>query len=446
MIEDPNQYSDVSKVIIILVIVLLIVACYIVGRRKLFRGQDRSGALDEPLLSAQSREIFEEYHRQLDVMENHYLNKAIVVVTPDDVSFPYRRKLLDCEAIACLQVLPDGSVPGPAFRAIQSLKQPNLAPNAKTPQGSRSDTVCVGIFVEESDARDACRIMAPPEWQSGDLAKTPCYICSKVGGVLNKNHHCRNCGYIACNDCSEKRWPGLMLPDTFHNDEKMVRVCDCCHSLMVTFAAALIEGDCNTAVAVYATGNVNVHNAIQIFGGASAYPVHYAAIGGNLPLLIWLIDDLDCLLYKEENDEPLLTSGGHSVLAVAALYGHTDVVKYLMTEAGMAVTEIGDSRILQLHLHMTTGQDAASLPEHLRPALNRGGPPPLSSKERKLCDRALVIANTGVRHILGALYHKQGRDANSIRKLICYNGSRDEMQQARLQWSEPYKVQDRKRR
>jgi hypothetical protein len=223
----------------------------------------------------------------------------------------------------------------------------------------------------------------------------------------------------------------------------MVRVCDCCHSLAVTFAAALIEGDYNTAAAVHATGNVNVHTPLSMFAPV-AYPVHYAAISGNLVLLKWLLDDLDCILYKELSHEPLRSRSGHSVLAVAALYGHKDMVQYLMKDVGMHVTDISDPHILQLHLHLSSGKDTDSLPPHLQPAHNDGGPPPLAAKERRLNVLAVDTVNRGVRNILRDLLRSQGKEraAENVQANIAYNGSVTDFRQAPLRYSEPFRVED----
>ena len=79
-----------------------------------------------------------------------------------------------------------------------------------------------------------------------------------------------------------------MLPPTFHNRERMVRVCDVCHLLTVTFADALCRGDHILAIETYCTGNINLFCPLTIFDGG-AYPIHMAARGGNLSLLRWLI-------------------------------------------------------------------------------------------------------------------------------------------------------------
>eukprot|EP00039_Didymoeca_costata_P006289 m.88931 g.88931 ORF g.88931 m.88931 type:complete len:747 (-) comp13197_c0_seq2:2281-4521(-) len=48
-----------------------------------------------------------------------------------------------------------------------------------------------------------------------------CSMCKKKFGLARRKHHCRNCGGIFCNDCSDNKMP---LP----HSAKPVRVCDAC--------------------------------------------------------------------------------------------------------------------------------------------------------------------------------------------------------------------------
>lgn len=84
-------------------------------------------------------------------------------------------------------------------------------------------------------------------------------------------HHCRNCGYVICNACSQNFWPSSMLPSFYYNKEKYVRICDDCNTLMLVFVDALKAGDQATALAVFNTGNVNLHRPFSLFAsGANA--------------------------------------------------------------------------------------------------------------------------------------------------------------------------------
>ena len=72
------------------------------------------------------------------------------------------------------------------------------------------------------------------------------------------------------------------------------------------------------------------------------YPVHVAAEGGSLALLRWLVDELGCPLYDEE-DKPLRTQPrGDSVLGVAARRRHAHVMRWLVAAKHCKVAEIAD--------------------------------------------------------------------------------------------------------
>lgn len=70
--------------------------------------------------------------------------------------------------------------------------------------------------------------------------------------------------------------------------------------------------------------------------------MHLAAEGGSLPLLRWLVDELGCPLYDEE-DRPLCTQPrGDSVLGVAARHRHAHVMRWLVAAKQCKVSEIAD--------------------------------------------------------------------------------------------------------
>ncbi|XP_072038427.1 RUN and FYVE domain-containing protein 2-like isoform X2 [Amphiura filiformis] len=59
-----------------------------------------------------------------------------------------------------------------------------------------------------------------------DREITSCQQCEKPFSVARRKHHCRNCGGIYCNPCSDNVMP---LPSS----AKPVRVCDNCHTLLL---------------------------------------------------------------------------------------------------------------------------------------------------------------------------------------------------------------------
>jgi transcription elongation factor Elf1 len=55
-----------------------------------------------------------------------------------------------------------------------------------------------------------------------DNASPTCMACKKNFTVLNRRHHCRNCGVVVCGSCSKNRF---LLPN---QSSKPVRVCNAC--------------------------------------------------------------------------------------------------------------------------------------------------------------------------------------------------------------------------
>jgi hypothetical protein len=60
-------------------------------------------------------------------------------------------------------------------------------------------------------------------WQDDDAAAA-CTMCQRSFTVARRKHHCRACGKIFCDDCSDKK---VALPAA----EKPVRVCHACYLL-----------------------------------------------------------------------------------------------------------------------------------------------------------------------------------------------------------------------
>ncbi|XP_057325171.1 RUN and FYVE domain-containing protein 2 isoform X2 [Microplitis mediator] len=64
-----------------------------------------------------------------------------------------------------------------------------------------------------------------PTW-ANDRLVTNCKGCNREFNLTRRKHHCRNCGKIFCNSCSDNT---IALP----NSAKPVRVCDECHVFLV---------------------------------------------------------------------------------------------------------------------------------------------------------------------------------------------------------------------
>lgn len=62
-------------------------------------------------------------------------------------------------------------------------------------------------------------------WED-DSAATECKQCDKPFNVSRRKHHCRNCGGIFCNDCSNVKM-------TLASSAKPVRVCEACQMLLL---------------------------------------------------------------------------------------------------------------------------------------------------------------------------------------------------------------------
>ncbi|EFA09116.1 hepatocyte growth factor-regulated tyrosine kinase substrate [Tribolium castaneum] len=72
----------------------------------------------------------------------------------------------------------------------------------------------------ESDAMFSAD--SAPEWADGDV----CHRCRTAFSLIQRKHHCRACGQVFCNQCSQKT---TTLPK--YGIEKEVRVCDACYDL-----------------------------------------------------------------------------------------------------------------------------------------------------------------------------------------------------------------------
>lgn len=252
------------------------------------------------------------------------------------------------------------------WKGTISLRQTQLSRKEPSPQGSRADQLALGSCPTREICVDLCESVAPPMWTS-KAASPNCILCAAPFSMFSKGHHCRNCGHIVCSNCSDKLWPATMLPPTYHNAEKIVRVCHSCHLLVEQFVFALKTGDADLALAVYASGNVNVHNPLTVYQNhgyavtiphlvalfvlTSLHQIHCAASGGNVSLFRWLVEVKKCALFDRGTQHPLTTASGLSVLAIAAQQGHLELMNYLVHVKRCSVSEITDPAILQRALH-----------------------------------------------------------------------------------------------
>ncbi|XP_043375250.1 RUN and FYVE domain-containing protein 2 isoform X7 [Dermochelys coriacea] len=75
------------------------------------------------------------------------------------------------------------------------------------------------------DIKEANKALQGQVWLK-DKEATHCKLCEKEFSLSKRKHHCRNCGEIFCNACSDNELP---LPSS----PKPVRVCDSCHAFLI---------------------------------------------------------------------------------------------------------------------------------------------------------------------------------------------------------------------
>jgi hypothetical protein len=150
-----------------------------------------------------------------------------------------------------------------------------------------------------------------------------------------------------CKECSVA-WPFRMIPETYNfKNESLVNVCLSCDWLSTNFRLALLEGDQDKSIAIHATGNINLHTPFGNVKGELFYPVHCAALGGNIRLLKWLVDDNCCPIKSlrvsgggrdaSGTYTPIVTSKGRSLLGIAMENRNVDIIRYLVVHKGISL-------------------------------------------------------------------------------------------------------------
>eukprot|EP00808_Paulinella_micropora_P007841 g11508.t1 len=76
---------------------------------------------------------------------------------------------------------------------------------------------------EDGPALSAKSVSTFPEDWEDDEHVTHCKTCNKSFGLINRKHHCRNCGSIFCGDCTKNR---TTIKEK--NYKEPVRVCGRC--------------------------------------------------------------------------------------------------------------------------------------------------------------------------------------------------------------------------
>jgi len=177
-----------------------------------------------------------------------------------------------------------------------------------------------------------------------------CHICKLPFNYIRRACHCRNCGVCIC-FCCIAQWPSKMIPQTYNiKDESTVNICKACDWLCSEFRLALLNGDCDKAIALYNKGNINLTTPFANIKGEVFYPVHCAVLGKSLWLLKWLIEDNCCQMkstsigngeraYRKNGYRPILTSKSRSLLNIALSNNSVDIIRYLVLEKDMVLQE-----------------------------------------------------------------------------------------------------------
>uniref|UniRef100_A0A674EP10 RUN and FYVE domain containing 2 n=1 Tax=Salmo trutta TaxID=8032 RepID=A0A674EP10_SALTR len=76
------------------------------------------------------------------------------------------------------------------------------------------------------DIKEANKALQGGQIWLKDKDSNICKLCEKEFSISRRKHHCRNCGEIFCNACSDNELPLPASP-------KPVRVCDTCHALLL---------------------------------------------------------------------------------------------------------------------------------------------------------------------------------------------------------------------
>jgi len=74
-----------------------------------------------------------------------------------------------------------------------------------------------------NDPSEPSQVLLPPIWVPDELVSV-CTLCCLQFTIIRRRHHCRNCGQIYCNNCSNH-----FIPLACYGYDKPVRVCNPCH-------------------------------------------------------------------------------------------------------------------------------------------------------------------------------------------------------------------------
>lgn len=118
-----------------------------------------------------------------------------------------------------------------------------------------------------------------------------CHKCGAEFDWINRRHHCRHCGHIFCDGCSNHR---LMLPDQFGMRDPQ-RVCKDCNNILTPYQSYLSNNLANhqrTNTIDIASANCNVRRYLNLpFSSTLGSEIRKAAYTTyNLITLQWIKD------------------------------------------------------------------------------------------------------------------------------------------------------------
>jgi hypothetical protein len=199
----------------------------------------------------------------------------------------------------------------------------------------------------ESQALCLAKSWTPPRMPP--FADNPlCHICSAKFAVFRRACHCRNCGVCVCKSCTVQ-WPAKMIPETYNiKKENIVNACKSCEWLCNSFRLALLEGKFDEAVALHATGNINLTSPFANVKGEEFFPVHCAVLGKNHKVLRWLVDEHCCPIKSvrvngktKDNASrytAIVTSKGRTLLGLAMENESVEIVQYLVVKKRISIS------------------------------------------------------------------------------------------------------------
>ncbi|KAL7439249.1 hypothetical protein ACHAXH_008414 [Discostella pseudostelligera] len=254
---------------------------------------------------------------------------------------------------------------------VVTINNNNITNSINYASNTNNNSIKAFSFRTEREARASAYANAPPIMLAFDQWKE-CMLCGTRFTMFKRPRHCRNCGICICSNfgcCA--RWPKTMIPETFNiKNEKTVKVCLSCDALAKRFRHALLQGQYNTAVDLYLTGNVNLRAPFAFKGGTEiSFPIHCAIEGMSEMLVRWLVDVQHCPIHvistgntkrvgimsvagikslasgnekRHEFVPTLKTSMGRSIIDIAMKTQHVGILRYLINEKNVSVYEVED--------------------------------------------------------------------------------------------------------